>query len=122
MTWLIWLVLVTTAVAVAAVALTAVEAMRWAGRFNLPATGERWQPFTSKQRIVRQRPGFLWDARFAMLPGVVVRATWTGRLRDHHMRGGMQLPRTGEVAWLRAQRRFVCFRGDVSRACDDFAA
>lgn len=43
------------------------------GRFNLSATGEQWKPFTSRQRVVVQRPGFLWDARIAMAPGVSVR-------------------------------------------------
>ena len=44
-----------------------------AGTFNLSATEERWKPFTSRQRIVARRPGFLWDAQVSMLPGVVVR-------------------------------------------------
>jgi len=44
-----------------------------AGTFNLSATGARWKPFTSKQRILTWRPGFLWDATVAILPGVVVR-------------------------------------------------
>ena len=44
-----------------------------AGTFNLSATEERWKPFTSRQRIVTRRPGFLWDAQVSMLPGVVVR-------------------------------------------------
>jgi hypothetical protein len=44
-----------------------------AGTFNLSATDEQWKPFTSRQRIVTRRPGFLWDAQVAMLPGVTVR-------------------------------------------------
>ena len=43
------------------------------GRFNLSATAEQWRPFTSQQRVVTRRPGFLWNARVAMLPGVAVR-------------------------------------------------
>jgi len=43
------------------------------GTINLSATEERWKPFTSRQRIVTRRPGFLWDAQVSMLPGVVVR-------------------------------------------------
>ncbi len=42
------------------------------GTFNMSATGEQWKPFTSRQRVVTRRPGFLWDARIAMLPGVNV--------------------------------------------------
>ena len=43
------------------------------GTFNLSTTGEQWKPFTSGQRIITRRPGFLWDASMSMLPGVVVR-------------------------------------------------
>lgn len=43
------------------------------GRFNLSPTGEQWKPFTSRQWVVVQRPGFLWDARIALVPGVSVR-------------------------------------------------
>jgi hypothetical protein len=44
-----------------------------AGTFNMSATAEQWKPFTSRQRVVTRRPGFLWDAGIAMLPGVNVR-------------------------------------------------
>lgn len=44
-----------------------------AGTFNLSATAEQWKPFTSRQRVIARRPGFLWDARIAMGPGVTVR-------------------------------------------------
>lgn len=43
------------------------------GTFNLSPTAEQWKPFTSRQRVIARRPGFLWDARIAMLPGVNVR-------------------------------------------------
>jgi len=41
-----------------------------AGRFNMSATGESWKPFTSTQRAVVHRPGFLWNGRVATLPGL----------------------------------------------------
>ncbi len=44
-----------------------------AGTFNLSPTGEQWKPFTSRQRVITRRPGFLWDAQISMLPGVAVR-------------------------------------------------
>jgi hypothetical protein len=44
-----------------------------AGSINLSATEARWKPFTSWQRVVTRRPGFLWDAQVSMLPGGVVR-------------------------------------------------
>jgi hypothetical protein len=51
----------------------AAVAVKLAGTINLSAAEERWKPFTSRQRIVTRRPGFLWDAQVSMLPGVVVR-------------------------------------------------
>jgi hypothetical protein len=44
-----------------------------AGTFNLSPTGEQWKPFTSRQHVTTRRPGFLWDARIALMPGVTVR-------------------------------------------------
>jgi hypothetical protein len=44
-----------------------------AGTFNMSATSEQWKPFTSRQRVVTRRPGFLWDAQILMLPGLNVR-------------------------------------------------
>jgi hypothetical protein len=43
-----------------------------AGTFNMSPTGEQWKLFTSRQRVVTRRPGFLWDAKIAMLPGLPV--------------------------------------------------
>jgi hypothetical protein len=43
------------------------------GTINLSATTEQWKPFRSKQRVVIRRPGFLWDARVSMLPGIEAR-------------------------------------------------
>lgn len=42
------------------------------GRFNLSESGARWQPFTSTQRVVSRRPGFVWDGRITMLLGLTV--------------------------------------------------
>jgi len=44
-----------------------------AGTINMSATDEQWKPFTSRQRVVTRRPGFLWDAQVSMLPGLIVR-------------------------------------------------
>ncbi len=47
-----------------------------AARFSHRGTflrGEgRWAPFTSDQRVVTRRPGFDWDARIALAPGVAM--------------------------------------------------
>jgi hypothetical protein len=46
--------------------------IRHRGTFNLSVSGERWFPFTSEEQVVIQRPGFDWDGRIAVLPGVHV--------------------------------------------------
>ncbi|MDR7556052.1 MAG: hypothetical protein QN157_10630 [Armatimonadota bacterium] len=43
------------------------------GTFNMSETSEQWKPFTSDQRVIARRPGFDWDARVAMMPGLTVR-------------------------------------------------
>ena len=43
------------------------------GTFNMGETSEQWKPFTSDQRVIARRPGFDWDARVAMMPGLSVR-------------------------------------------------
>ena len=42
------------------------------GSFNIGQTGEQWKSFTSRQRVMTRRPGFVWDARVAIMPGVAV--------------------------------------------------
>jgi len=48
--------------------------VRHAGTFNVSALGKRelWMPFTSEQRVVTNRPGFVWNARMALLPGIAI--------------------------------------------------
>ena len=48
--------------------------VRYEGTFNMGETTDQWKPFTSDQKVVTQRPGFDWDARIAMMPGLPVRA------------------------------------------------
>ncbi len=43
------------------------------GTFNLSETAEQWRPFRSEQRVVTRRPGFVWNARISMVPGLSVR-------------------------------------------------
>lgn len=43
------------------------------GTFNMSNTGEQWKPFTSRQHGVTRQPGFLWDAKNVMLPGLTAR-------------------------------------------------
>lgn len=48
-------------------------AIEMVGTLNMSTTIERWKPFTSRQRVATQRPGFLWDAQVSMVSGLVVR-------------------------------------------------
>jgi len=44
------------------------------GTFNVTALGgrDRWMPFTSVQRVLTNRPGFVWNARMSVAPGIAV--------------------------------------------------
>ncbi|MEP7343226.1 MAG: DUF6544 family protein [Acidobacteriota bacterium] len=52
------------------------------GTFNLSETGEQWKPFTATQQVITQRPGFDWEARVMMMPGIAV------RVHDAYIAGG----------------------------------
>ncbi|WP_412069949.1 DUF6920 family protein [Rubrivirga sp. IMCC43871] len=47
--------------------------IRHTGTFNLSEAGERWAPFTSEQWVATRRPGFVWEGRVAVAPGLPVR-------------------------------------------------
>ena len=49
--------------------IVAAVTIEMAGTIDMSATVSRWKPFTSRQRVVTRRPGFLWDARVNMFPG-----------------------------------------------------
>lgn len=61
--------------------IVAAATVELAGTINLSANEARWKPFTSRQRVITRRPGFLWDAQVSMLPGVMVRVV------DSHIAG-----------------------------------
>ncbi len=43
------------------------------GTLNMSEAAAHWKPFTSTQRVVTRRPGFDWDGRVTMIPGLSVR-------------------------------------------------
>jgi hypothetical protein len=43
------------------------------GTFNMSETDDNWKPFTSTQRVITHRPGFDWEGRIEMMPGLTVR-------------------------------------------------
>lgn len=52
--------------------LVAAVSIEHTGTFNMSTTGEQWKPFNSTQRVIIQRPGFAWDARIRIAPGMMV--------------------------------------------------
>lgn len=46
--------------------------VRHSGTFNMGQTTDQWRPFTSDQRVVTRRPGFDWNARISVIPGLPV--------------------------------------------------
>jgi hypothetical protein len=89
--------------------------VRHTGTFNMGEGAEdSWKPFTSDQVVVTRRPGFDWNGRVAMVPGLPVRvhdsyaagegvlhASVLGLLTVVDMRG------TGEVAEGELMRFFA---------------
>jgi len=89
--------------------------MKHRGTFNVGGVeAEKWRPFTSDQLVVTRRPGFDWDGRVRMMPGLTVRvhdayvagegilhATLFGLFSLAGMRG------TGEVAKGELMRFFA---------------
>ncbi|MBW1996828.1 MAG: hypothetical protein JRJ29_02560 [Deltaproteobacteria bacterium] len=52
-----------------------------AGTFNMSETGEEWRPFTSTQRVILKRQGFVWNGKIKMAPGL------TARVHDAYIAG-----------------------------------
>jgi hypothetical protein len=42
------------------------------GTMNMTADGDAWKPFSAVQRAQVHRPGFVWDARISLFPGLPV--------------------------------------------------
>jgi hypothetical protein len=52
------------------------------GTFNTGEKTDQWKPFTSEQEVATQLPGFDWDGRVALMPGLPV------RVHDAYVAGG----------------------------------
>ena len=52
--------------------LVAAASLEHTGTFDMGEDAAQWKPFTSTQRVVTRPPGFDWDARIAVAPGVAV--------------------------------------------------
>jgi hypothetical protein len=93
--------------------LIAAVTLELAGTINLSATGEQWKPFTSTQRVTTRRPGFIWDATVALLPGAAVRvvdsyiagegllrAAVLGHFTVAELHGGGEIARAELMRWF----------------------
>jgi len=47
--------------------------LTWEGEFLMREAENGWRPFTATQYYTTRRPGFLWDARIQMAPGLAVK-------------------------------------------------
>ena len=81
------------------------------GTFNMSQTGEKWRPFGSRQRVVTGRPGFVWDGRVSMAPGLAV------HVHDAYVDGeGILEPAiAGLVTLARLRDRGELARGELMR-------
>jgi hypothetical protein len=52
--------------------MVAALAVEHRGTFNMGEAADNWKAFTSQQRVVANAPGFVWDGRVQMFPGVAV--------------------------------------------------
>lgn len=43
------------------------------GMFNMGEATDQWKPFRSEQAVVTHRPGFVWDGRVRIFPGISAR-------------------------------------------------
>jgi hypothetical protein len=53
--------------------MVSVAHMRHRGTFNMGENEDRWKPFSSDQVVIVTPPGFDWDARIRVLPGLSAR-------------------------------------------------
>jgi hypothetical protein len=109
------------------------------GTINMSATGEKWKRFTSTQWVVAQRPGFDWEGRIEMMPGLTARvhdayiagegilhATLFGLVSLANLRGTPEIAHgelmrfLAEAAWY--PTALLPSQGVQWKAIDDFSA
>jgi hypothetical protein len=109
------------------------------GTINMSATGEKWKRFTSTQQFIAQRPGFDWEARIEMIPGLrarvhdayiagegILHATLFGLVSLANLRGTPEIAQgelirfLAEAAWY--PTALLPSQGVQWKAVDDFSA
>ncbi|HYW95487.1 MAG TPA: DUF6544 family protein [Bacteroidales bacterium] len=87
--------------------------MHHRGTFNMDESGEQWKSFTAQQHVNLISPGFLWDARINMFPGLkayvhdayirgegILYATLGGLITVANSRGTPELARGERMRYL----------------------
>ena len=87
------------------------------GTFNMSETGESWKAFTSTQRVITNRPGFDWDARVMMFPGVAahIHDTYAAGL------GSLKVALFGLITVADLPQTADLSRGEFMRYCAEAA-
>lgn len=82
-----------------------------AGEFRMSEAEDSWRPFTSTQYVTIHPPGFDWDARIRMLPGVPV------FVRDGYVlgEGGLRAALFGLIPVMTAEGSAEIARGQLLR-------
>lgn len=85
--------------------------VRHVGKFDMGGGTPDWRPFTSDQIVVTRRPGFDWDARIRVAPGLVV------RIRDAHVggEGVLRAAIAGLVTVMRVEGAGAIAEGELMR-------
>jgi len=83
------------------------------GTFNMKEAGEQWKPFTSRQQVTVQRPGFVWNARIAVMPGL---AAW---VHDAYVAGEgvLKVALLGLITLVDMEPTPELARGELMRWC-----
>ena len=85
--------------------------IRHEGQFRMSEAADSWRPFVSRQMTTARPPGFDWDARIRMLPGVPV------YVRDGYVRGegGVRAALFGLIPVMSAEGAPEIARGQLLR-------
>lgn len=85
--------------------------VRHVGEFDMGGGTPDWKPFTSDQVVVARRPGFDWDARIRMAPGLQV------RVRDAYVggEGVLRAAIAGLVTVMRVEGAGAIAEGELMR-------
>ena len=135
MTWLLWLVATLCVLAFAPAGLSA----HGYPTALLPSQGVRWEAVDDRSANATIVDGplaltllfrfndaglidsFRAEARGAMVDRKMVMAPWEGHWSNYQTRDGVQVPFTGEVAWMRPEGRRPYFVGTVTSLTLEFS-